>query len=253
MLGQAIWWGSILLEALLLAQGFRTKLFSRYPVFYGYLLFVWSQDVLRLLVYHLQPQLYVAFYWSTEGLGVLVGCGVVFEIYRVGLAPYPGAARLARNLLAFVFVLAFTKAIVDTWNDPHWWSVATNGDLERALRTVQTLAILSLVCLFLLYSIPFGKNLRGILLGYGLFVSLSAIQLTFIIDKTTRFHAFWSYLSPGSYFAVLGLWLVHLWSYAPNPDPKRGALLEEQYQMVAAATSRRLQQARGYLGRAVRP
>src|SRR5216683_2246375 len=60
----------------------------------------------------------------TEWMGILMGCGVVFEIYRVGLSAYPGTARLARNLLAFVFLLAFAKVLVETWNDPHWWSMA---------------------------------------------------------------------------------------------------------------------------------
>jgi hypothetical protein len=250
MLGQAIWWVSLVFETLLLFRGYRTKLFTRFPVFYAYVLFVLSQSILRFSVYHLAARLYSPVYWITEWLAVLVGCGVVFEIYRVGLAAYPGTARMARNLLAFVFVLAFTKAIAQTWNDPHWWSIATTVDFERALRTVQTLAIVALVVLFICYSIPFGRNRRGILLGYGLFVGVSVIQLTFVVSEG-RFHNFWSFVSPFSYLAVLSLWTVHLWSYAPSPEPLRSVHLEEQYQRVAAATSQRLHEVRGYLGRAV--
>src|SRR4029077_3311440 len=170
MLGQAIWWGGIAGEALLLVRGFRGKLLSRYPVFYTYILFVCLQSILRLSVYHSRPQSYSSVYWITEWLGILAGCGVVFEIYRTGLAAYPGTARMARNLLAFVFVLASTKAIVETWNDPHWWLMAAAMDLEHAFRGVQAGAIVALVVLFLFYSVPFGRNLRGILLGYSLFV-----------------------------------------------------------------------------------
>jgi hypothetical protein len=141
---------------------------------------------------------------------------------------------------------------VDTWNDPQWWLIATTMDLERLLRTVQSFAILALVVLFLFYAIPFGRNLRGILLGYGVFVGLSVIQLTFVTDSSSRFHNFWSYASPGSYFIVLGVWMVHLWSYVPNPEPKTAVRLEEQYQRVAAATAQRLREARGYLAKAVR-
>jgi hypothetical protein len=252
MLGLIIWWSGIGLETFLLVRGFVGKLWARYPVFYMYVSFVWLQSLLRFSIYHSRPQYYSAIYWITEGIGVLAGCGVVFEIYRVGLAAYPGAARMARNLLGFVFVLAFTRAIVDTWNDPRWWLIASTMDLERLLRTVQSLAILALVLLFLFYAIPFGRNLRGILLGYGLFVGLSVIQLTFVTDSGSRFHKFWSYTSPGSYLFVLGLWAVHLWSHLPNPEPKRAVRLEEQYQRAAAATVQRLRAARGYLGKAVR-
>ena len=252
MLGLTIWWSGIVLETILLARGFTGRLWARYPIFYAYISFVWLQSVLRFSIFHSRPQLYAPVYWITEWLGVLVGCGVVLEIYRVGLAAYPGTARMARNLLGLVFVLAFTKALVETWNDPQWWLIATTMDLERLLRTVQSLAILALVVLFLFYAIPFGRNLRGILLGYGVFVGLSVIQLTFVADSGSRFHKFWSYASPGSYCIVLGLWTVHLWSYLPSPEPKGAVRLEEQYQRVAAATAQRLREARGYLAKAVR-
>lgn len=251
MLGQVIAWSGIALEVLLLIRGFRGKLLARYPVFYSYILFVCSQSLLRFFVYHQRPQSYSTVYWITEWLGIIAGCCVVFEIYRVGLAAYPGTARMARNLLAFVFVMAFTKAVVETWNDPHWWLVATTMDLEHALRTVQALSIVALVVLFLFYSIPFGRNLRGVLLGYGLFVGESVVWLTFASSGGQRFHQFWSYVHPAAYSVVLVVWAVHLWSYAQNPEPKRAVRIEEQYQRVAAATGRRLRAGRGYLAKVV--
>ncbi len=111
----------------------------------------------------------------------------------------------------------------------------------------------SLVVLSLFYSIPFGRNLRGVLLGYGLFVGTSVIQLTFVTNSGSRFYSFWHHVNPGSYFVVLGLWVVHLWSYAPNPEPKTAVRLEEEYQRIAATTSRRLRAGRGYLAKVVRP
>jgi len=171
MLVQVIWWSGISLEIFLLVRAFKVRLWARYPAFYTYISFVCLQSLLRFSIFHLRSQLYPPVYWITEWLGVLIGCGVVFEVYRVGLAAYPGTARMARNLLGFVFVMAFAKAVAETWNDPHWWLIATTLDLERLLRTVQCLAILALVVLFLFYAIPFGRNLRGILVGYGLFAA----------------------------------------------------------------------------------
>ena len=101
MAGQTIWWACMAVEALLLARALWGRLLKQYPAFYAYLLFVWTQSLFRFSVYHAQPQLYLRVYWITEWLGVLAGCAVVFEIYRVGLRAYPGTARLARNLLAF--------------------------------------------------------------------------------------------------------------------------------------------------------
>lgn len=251
MLGQAIWWACIVVEALLLARALWGKLLKQYPAFYAYLSFVWMQSLLRFSVYHVRPQLYSKVYWITEYLGVFAGCAVVFEIYRVALRSYPGTARLARNLLALVLLLASLKATVETGNNPLWWSTAF--DLELALRVVQALALVALVALFLFYAIPFGRNLRGILLGYGLFLGESVVWLSFVPRTSENFRAFWSHIHASFYFVVLVVWALHLWSYAPNPVPKAAVVLEEQYQRMAAATSRRLQEARGYLAKAVRP
>ena len=253
MLGQIIWWSGVTIEAVILARGLFARLLKQYPAFYAYVLFVWLQSILRFSVYHARPQLYPKVYWITEGLGVLAGCAVVFEIYRVGLRAYPGTARLARNLLAFVLILAFVKATVETGNNPLWWSTATTLDLELALRVVQALALLALVVLFLFYAIPFGRNLRGVLLGYGLFLGENVIFFSFASKNWEAFRAFWAHIHPASYFVVLLVWAGHLWSYVPNPEPQRAVQLEEQYQRMAAATSRRLQEARGYLAKAVRP
>src|SRR3981189_1868433 len=229
MLGQTIWWSCIALETFLLVRSFASRLWARYPVFYAYISFAWLQSLRRFSILHLRPQQYTPVYWITEGRGVLTGCAVVFEIYRVGLAAYPGTARLARNLLGFVFVLASTKALVGVWNDPRWWLISTTMDLARVLRIVQAVALAALIALFFFYSIPFGRNLRGVLLGYALFIVESVIWLTLVPLAGAKFHQFWYQLHPASYFTILGVWLVHLWSYFPSPEPKRVVRLEEQY------------------------
>jgi hypothetical protein len=50
---------------------------------------------------------------------------------------------------------------------------------------------------------------------------------------------------------ALALWCGHLWSYQANPQPKRFVHLEQDYQRVAAATQRRLHDARAYMAKAV--
>ena len=252
MLNQLIWWGGIALEALLLVQGFRSRLVSRYPAFYFYIIFVLFQDLACFQAYQRGFQAYNYTYWVTEFLCVLIGCLIVLEAYRVGLSSYPGTARMARNVLALVFALTLAKAIATVWGNPGWWLEVSTRVIERDLRTVQAVAILALVSLFLVYAIPFGKNLRGILLGYGLFVAVRVISSTFAPLQGRR--DFWAYAYSASYLLALGIWLAHLWSYSESraPEPTT-ARLENDYQTVAAATRRRLVAARGQLAKAVRP
>src|SRR5450432_618264 len=248
----SLWWSGIALELLLLVRAFRTRLRHSYPIFYFYILFVLTQSFVRLAV-HRWDTLYSYVYWGTEFIAVIVGCGIVYEIYRCGLASFPGTARMARILLTVVFVFALAKALVDASSDPRWWAEATTIDIERAMRTVQAAAILALASLFLIYAIPFGRNLKGILLGYGLFIGVSVIWFTFLPAEGYQYRHLWSYLGPATYDLALCIWAVYLWSPQSQQDLASNLRLEEQYQHVAARTRQRLQAARGYLGKVIDP
>jgi hypothetical protein len=249
MLGQLIWWSSIALEMVLLVRGLCTRLAYRLPVFYSYIAFVFLQEIARFVAFQWDLPIYKSVYWATEFLGLAIGSLVVFEVYKVSLAAYPGAARMARNALAFVFLMALAKNFLHTpASAARWRASSTALEMERALRAVQAAAILALVVLFLLYAIPVGRNLRGILLGYGLFVAERAICLTFVSSQT---HDFWFYAYSASYLGALSLWLGHLWSYEPSPAARASVELKHEYQRIAASTQRRLQAMRGYLRKAV--
>jgi hypothetical protein len=253
MLTQVIWWSSIALESLLLIRGFREKLASRYPAFYFYIFFVLLQDLVCFAIRRSNSAKEYEFaYWTAEFLCVLVSCGIVLEIYRVGLAAYPGTARMARRLLGLIFVIVVVKTMVNIAVDPRWWTQATAKGVEGTLRGIQGVAVVSLVALFLFYSIPFGRNLRGIVLSYGLLVGFSVICLTFASSTASlRVQAVLGFLYSAIYPVFLTLWLVPLWSYEANPLPKYPVPLEQEYQRIASATQRRLHDARSYVARAV--
>src|SRR5947209_16997731 len=181
MLSQTIWGISLALEVFLLVRGLRTGLTSRYPVFYSYLFFVVVQSPIRFVAHRWYlTTLYTQVYWTTEFVGLALGCLVVFEIYRMALKEYPGTAKIARNIFWLLFLLAVAKAATVIWADPHIGNDATPLKVEWALRTVQAFSIAALVTAFAFYSIPFGRNLRGILLGYGIFIAERVICLTFV-------------------------------------------------------------------------
>jgi hypothetical protein len=245
----ALWLATIALEILLLARSIRTKLFSKYPVFYSYVLFVLLQSLVRFSIYHRHPQWYMECYWYTEFFGVLVGCGVFFEIYWWGLAPFPGTARLARNALALVFVFAAGKALVGAIRGRLWWPAQTTAELERNLRAVQSVAILALVILLLAYSIPLGRNLRGIVMGYGLFVSTSLINLAALAYLGREIERLWSYSQQVFYLLVLCIWTVSLWTLSPQPSLSAARESAPPYGAVEQKTRERWERIRLYFGK----
>jgi len=91
------------------------------------------------------------------------------------------------------------------------------------------------------------------ILGYGLFISTSVIDLTLRLLLGDSFQKPWQYLQPIFYLAALTVWGLSLWSYQPIPSPATEPRIEADYQFLATTTRKRLFQVRAYLARAIRP
>ena len=169
------------------------------------------------------------------------------------LGQYPGAARMARNVLAFMFILAITRVFVKAWNSPNWIPGKTTLEMERDLRIVQLALLIGLVALFASYAIPLGRNLKGIIYGYGLFAATSVAHLTLRDYLGDSFQRAWQYIQPVCYVVVLLMWCATLWSYAPIPQPAAEPRLEGDYQSLLASTKRKVRSARSYVLKAMRP
>ena len=249
MLSQAIWWSSNILEMFLLVRGVRGRLVAHYPVFYAYMLFVVLQSPVRLVAYDWwYYRFYHRVFWTTEFIGLGMGCFLVFEIYRAALSGYPGTAKMVRRVLFLLFVLALAKGATAISIDPGLLTQSNSLQVEKALRTVQAISIVALITVFASYSIPFGRNLRGIFLGYALFIGVRVICLRYVSEAEQDF---WFYLYSASYLGALGMWLVHLWSYQPATEAEC-IPLQQEYQLIAAKTQKRLHETLEYVRKTLR-
>lgn len=247
MLTSGIWCLGVLLEAVLIWRGLQENLVRQYPVFYSYLGFVFAQEFLRIAVFRWFPNDYFVVYWITQLLGFLFGSAVIFEIYQVALRAYPGAAKMARNLLFLLFGTVFGRAVLDPSTSLDSWFQHTFHGMERELRVVQTLTLLALIVLFLWYAIPFGKNLRGILLGYTAFVVVGVFQFSMLARFWSKLHEYWSHTIGCTYLLVLSCWTWSLWSEHTAPTSDSGPQLEKDYACLVGYTHRQLHKLRSHL------
>lgn len=254
MLTQVILWGGVALEALVILRGARGKLWRCYPIFYLYLSFVLLETVSLSRFYRTAPQLYAYAYWTCQFIALVLGSLLLFEIYRVALRPYPGTARVARNLLFLVFALTFAKVLVNQSLGAYWWPATTTAELERNLRVVQAVGVLAILFVIFLYRIPRGRHLKGILAGYGLFVASSIVELSFLSYLGDSFQQAVVYLVPMSYLLVLGIWTVALWSplREPNRSPASLEMAAADHGQLVSRTREELQNIRLDLPGAVR-
>ena len=254
LLQQVVFWLSIAVESAILLRGVQAKLIRRFSLFYGYLAFVLLSTLVEYVVkqYFTDAQ-YSAVYWPLEFASAFIGCAIIFELYRQSLRPYPLLASMANKVMLFVLALVIARFLAGI----NWSGVvertATLRLLERDLRITQAVFLCGLLVLAGYYSVSMGRNLKGLILGYGAFLGLNMVELTLRGTLGQPFHATLMFLQPATYDLVLMLWLAMLWSKDAVAQRAPSAQLQQDYAQLVAATRKRMAQTEEQLIRIIRP
>lgn len=252
MFSQVIWITAVALEGLLLIRSFFQGLMRHYFYFYSYIGFVFVQDLLRMFIYTRHPEIYPQVYWSTQFLGLFFGCCVLWEIYRGALSRFPGARRIARLVLGILIVSMLLKgAMTEGFRTPNQ-AILTTLDTERDLRLVQSVALAALISVLRFYKVSLGRNLRALVLGYGLFLATSVINLAVRGQLGGHYEFTWELLQPFIYVVVLCVWSFGMWSFALMEAPKIPLKVEEDYERLARTTRIRIGELRSRVNKGIR-
>ena len=255
MLSLQLWRTSILVEALLLCRGLQSRISAKYPYFFAYIACAFADDTSSYVRYYLSGWAsYEKWAWAGEFIAMIVGCGIILEIFRRVLSPYRGAERFARIGGFSIFVAIATFTAIYPHMMPSGSHPGTMHELARDLRTVQAIFLVGLFGVIRYYGIAIGKNMRGIILGYGLYVGAALVGAAIRSYAGVPLPGTWNVImQQASYLAALLIWTTALWSYHPNPVPDASIQLEEDYEAFAARTRGMLGAIRIHLAKAARP
>src|SRR5271170_1537590 len=166
MLLTSIGWAGDALAAAILFRASRARLLGRYPFFYAYIAAVLLAENLLPIAYYAHSGSYKDWYWTMNFATLLLGCGILLEIFNHVLGSYPGASRFARTSGCIVFGIVFCYAVVYPSLMAPWTPAGTNIELERDLRAVQAIFLFGLLAVISYYGIKVGKNMKGMTMGY---------------------------------------------------------------------------------------
>jgi hypothetical protein len=252
MVIHVIWLGGILIDLLVMYRAIRTNLPARYPFFCAFFFVITFVSVSRYLVHRYHPAYYAAWFWFTDFLSLILGCGIVLEIFKHALLGYRGARRFARNFALALFV-AVLVAVVG-------YSLVVRGtlateatyfELDRDFLAAQAIFVFAALAVVSYYAIPIGKNLRGIVLGYGFCVCGSLVSFA-LRSQIGRGFDPWMLVEPLSYDVAVLIWVFALWSPHPELLPDPAIRIEADYQALASQTRRVLRATRTYIERTTR-
>src|SRR6185437_15270176 len=88
---------------------------------------------------------------------------------------------------------------------------------ERSLDFVQAFLVLGMLAAAHYYELRFGRNIWGIAVGFGAYVSISSAIFS-VVDLNGSLTPSMQVFSPLSFVAMLAMWTWALWTYAPNPE-----------------------------------
>ena len=252
MLTEVLWWTCNALIALLLVRALSRRFFAKYLAFYLYLTLILIVSFLRFYLYTFEPKIYGPFYWYSEFLSIAIGYGIIWEIYERTLTGYAGSLQMARWLAGAVFVIILGKGLFNSLTGPAWGSAKNVLELERDFRIVQAILILLILGVLTYYLIPIGRNLRGIIAGYGFYIGAGLINMTIGSNFGNGTYAWLRHFPAGAYLCTLIIWSAMLWSYYPNPAPTREIMIEHDYNLLSTRTAQAVARARAQVLRGVR-
>ena len=237
MLSVLIWWACILLESLILLRGWRERTLAKYPFFYLYMASLFLSDGPLYVVYRLNPAIYPQWNWAAGFLNIVLGCGILLEVFRHVLAPYPGAEKLARTAGLAIFGVVFCSATIYLLivSGTFWFADGTHASGKKLSRHSSAFSRQFGRCYPLLRHLDGEEPPRH---GSRLWIVCrhhadELLAIRFYAGRS--FNATWIYLQPASYLLSLclfGPWRdVALLAANPTADPT-DRICESSYESV---------------------
>ncbi|MGH2481234.1 MAG: hypothetical protein ACRDHW_16380 [Ktedonobacteraceae bacterium] len=224
MVEQVIWLAGVACLSLILLRGLQQSLLKTYALFY-----IQASCVLVAALY-LHPRVwklpsYAQEYWLVQFVTMFLACGIMLEMLRHVLLPDPRSRRLARFICLILFAAVSCFALACLLGRARA-SEEASLYLERDFRLMEALLLLVIWGAVVYFGISMGRNIKGMFLGYGIYVAASLVILAFHVYQGIRFSADWYMLQPLSYDVGLIVWALGLWSYSPPPIPRVNMKME---------------------------
>src|ERR1700730_8882105 len=205
----------------------RNALWRIYPLFSIYAILNSLERFTLLAAYLRFRTSYSSLYWHIDSVDVVLRFLVVWEVFHQMFPKGSGLNRSLSKILAIVaFLLLIFACGATFWAYQSYMSMRSIGlALESAFGFVQAVMILGTLFMARYYGVKYGRNVRGIALAFGGWLSvLTASSAT--VELTTSFLPYWYYLRPFMFVAMVVAWIWALWVYETIP-PTNGLALRQ--------------------------
>jgi hypothetical protein len=214
-------WAAIPLQALLLWFLVGKRSFRTFPWFFAYTCAAVVAGISRFAARN-HPKPYYFIYYATDAAYIVLGIGVLYEVFRAVFGNLARAAWWLRPtvpttvLLSVVLTVARTRILFAKGNKLSAWILA--GELN--VRLLEVAMFVLLVAMVTLFGLRWRQHAFGICAGFGLYSTVALLASTKFYEIGTRFTFWWGVISVAAYNAAVLIWLWYF-SGPVTPEPPR--------------------------------
>jgi hypothetical protein len=208
-------------EAAILVVMIKRKLRSTFPIFFGYMAYSIVMLGAMFLVVRLPFQAYFYSYYTLTAISLLLGFGILYEVFVNIVKPYSAVIDLGKMLFCWATIFLFLAGLLTTF--------ATTGNITNGVTagvTVMQRSIQLMQCGLLLLLLLFERRLglswrshsMSIALGLGTYSALNLIVCHLADRVSPVAQGRLTMLSSIASITILGFWCVSL--LLPEPQRK---------------------------------
>jgi hypothetical protein len=237
-----VWILGIGLQASLALVLIGKKIWQKYPVFSAYVFFNLFGATLTYAVFR-SRSLYFYTFWMCEAVGIVLGLGVVREIFTNVFSPHPALRKLATLIFRVAVVLLVVLACGVIYAQSGNARGISNGVLlaAEAARVVEVGLTMFLFLSSSAFGLHWRQNIFGMALGLGMLGAVELVTVTLMSHVSAATAQMFNLAHGISFSTSLLIWLGYL--LVPERTagvaevPKR-AQLEQWNQAVMELISR---------------
>ena len=219
---QFVWFSGCLIEVAILARSIQCKSFGKYSLFYAYIMGLFGVS----LFFRVAGTSVLIRFYLAQFITCVLGCGVTLEIIRHVFAEHASLERSARRAAVVVFGMIFLELAILAALRPHWSAADYVAHVAMDLQLAQAAGLTAILFLIGRYGIEVGRNMRGIILGFGVYLGASLILVPLRQLLGMQFYPAWKITQMSAFLAALCIWAVALWTYEPETGEMNGPTAE---------------------------
>ncbi len=233
----ALWVAPVPVFACLAVIMFRRKVHRDMPVFFTFALFQVAAFATDFYFYHRSRTDYFYSYWTTAAVGIVIGFGVLYEIFTAVFRPFGDLREFGGVLFRWAALVLSAAALLmaaSSGTFPGWHVVAVILNGVRSIEVMQC----GLVLLMLLCSAYLGITLRhrifGIALGFGVIAAVDLIVVAVFANFGMKSYTFFQLSKMAAYNVSALLWLGYIHSGELERQPTKQFSRAEQWNYALA-------------------